>query len=121
SYAVYGNNASFFSKYGISTNYVFMSGLILSNALAGFSGFLFAQSNGFAELNMGLGKALLCITALILGKAIVREKRPLNIAIPGLGLLAYFTIQQLLLKIGFNLKYFTMLQACIVLLILISI
>jgi len=120
-YAVYGNNASFFSHYGIATSYIFMSGIILSNALAGFSGFLFAQSNGFAELNMGLGKALLCITALILGKAAVRKDKPLNLAMPVLGIVVYFIIQQLLLKIGFNLKYFTMLQAGIVLIILISI
>ena len=120
-YAVYGNNASFFSHYGVSTSYVFITGIILSNALAGFAGFLFAQSNGFAELNMGLGKALLCITALILGKAIVRYSKPLNIAIPVIGVVTYFSIQQTLLKIGFNLKYFTMFQACIVLIVIISI
>ena len=120
-YAVYGNNPSFFARYGIATDYVFMTGIMLSNALAGLSGFLCAQSNGFVELNMGLGKALLCITSLILGKAILRTKKPLNIAIPVAGVVCYFTIQQLLLKVGFNLKYFTAVQAFIVLIVLISI
>lgn len=117
-YAVYGNNPLFFKNYGISTTFVFISGIILANALAGLSGYLFAQSNNFVELNMGLGKALLCITAIILGKALVHIKRPFSILIPLVGTLAYFTLQQLLLKTGFNLKYFTAVQALLVLCIL---
>lgn len=117
--AVYGNNPHFFANYGISTAFVFMSGIVLANALAGLSGYLFAQSNNFVELNMGLGKALLCITALILGKAITSSKKPFSILIPIVGTGAYFTLQQLLLKVGFNLKYFTTMQAVIVLMILV--
>lgn len=118
SYAVYGNNPQFFENYGISTSFVFISGVMLANALAGISGYMFAQSNNFIELNMGLGKALLCITALILGKTIVRSKNPCSISIPVVGTVAYFTLQQLLLKIGFNLKYFTAVQALLILFIL---
>lgn len=118
SYAIYGNNTQFFGNYGISTSYVFMTGIMLSNALAGLSGYIFAQSNTFIELNMSLGKALLCITALILGKALVRSKKPFSVPIPIVGTFAYFTLQQLLLKVGFNLKYFTAVQAFLVLCIL---
>ena len=78
SYAVYGNNPQFFRNYGISTSFVFITGIMIANALAGLSGYLFAQSNSFIELNMGLGKALLCITALILGKSLVRTKKPFS-------------------------------------------
>lgn len=119
SFAVYGNNPHFFSNYGISTTYIFISGVMLSNALAGLSGYMFAQSNSFVEINMGLGKALLCITALILGKAIFKTKKPFSIMMPIVGTAAYFALQQLLLKVGFNLKYFTALQAIIVLIILV--
>ncbi len=115
SYAVYGNNPKFFRNYGVSTGSVFMSGIIISNALAGLSGYLCAQSNGFAEMNMGVGKVLLCITALILGKTMLNSKKPISILMPLCGILSYFALQQALLKIGFNLKYFTMLQALIVL------
>jgi len=118
SYAVYGNNPQFFGNYGISTSCVFITGIMLANALAGISGYIFAQSNNFIELTMGLGKALLCITALILGKAIVRSKKPFSIGIPVVGTAAYFALQQLLLKVGFNLKYFTAVQALLVLCIL---
>ncbi len=117
--AVYGNNPRFFKHYGINTAYVFISGIVLANALAGLSGYLFAQSNGFAEISMGFGKALLCITALILGKITGKMSKPLSIIVPIVGITAYFSLQQLLLKIGFNLKYFTMVQAILVLVVLI--
>lgn len=120
SYAVYGNNPLFFRNYAISTSCVFMTGVMIANALAGISGYMFAQSNSFVELNMGLGKSLLCITALILGKAIMPIKKPFSSLIPLCGTGAYFTLQQLLLKVGFNLKYFTAVQALLVLCILIS-
>lgn len=117
-FAIYGNNPYFFQHYGISIRYVFILGIILSNALAGLSGYLFAQSNGFADINMGFGKALLCITALILGKVITQQKKPISIGTPLVGGAAYFSLQQLLLKIGFNLKYFTTVQAIVTLCIL---
>ena len=119
SYAVYGNNPQFFSNYGISTSFVFVTGIMIANALAGLSGYLFAQSNSFIELNMGVGKVLLCITALILGKSLVSTKKPFSLYIPLVGTSAYFAMQQVLLKMGFNLKYFTAVQALLVLCILV--
>ena len=117
-YAIYGNNPNFFSHYGISGSYVFMNGIILGNALAGLSGYLFSQSSGFAEITMGSGKLLLCITVIILGKAVIGKRKSFSIAVPLFGICAYFMLQQMLLKLGFNLKYFTAVQACIVICIL---
>lgn len=118
-FATYGDNPSFFGHYNINTNYIFSRGIIISNALAGISGYLFAQSNGFVEIGIGVGKPLLCITALILGKTLLRIQYTVSLAVPLIGCVAYFTLQQLLLKVGFNLKYFTAVQACLVLLVLI--
>lgn len=42
-------------------------GLMLSNALASLSGVLSAQVNGFADINMGLGVALVSIGAVVIG------------------------------------------------------
>lgn len=118
-YAVYGKNNRFFSAYGISTSFVFVTGVMLANGLAGVSGYLFAQSNNFVELNMGFGKVLLAIAALVLGKALVRSEKPYTILMPIGGSVFYFACQQLLLKVGFNLKYFTAAQAAIVLCLLV--
>jgi len=118
SLAVFGNNPNFFANYGISSSYIFMIGIIIANALAGLSGYLFAQSNGFADINMGFGKLLLCVTALILGKSI--HHKTLSVITPIVGLFGYFTLQQLLLKVGFDLRYFTAVQALVIVIILIS-
>lgn len=117
SFAIFGYNPAFFAHFKISTGYVFMTGIIIANGLAGLAGFFFAQTNSLIELNMGVGKALFCITALILGKGILyRIHTSLSVPLFGLGL--YFFMQQLLLKIGFNLKYFMMIQSLVVLAIL---
>jgi len=117
SFAIYGNNPAFFANNKLSERYVVFSGIILGHALAGISGFLFAQSNGFVDLTMNFGILLLCLTALIIGKLCIKDHRP-NIVIPLLGIFAYFIIQQLLLRTGLNLKYFNAFQALCVLTIL---
>lgn len=119
SFAIYGNNNQFFKHYDISTTFVFMSGIIIANALAGVSGYLFAQSNGFLEINMGLGKILLCITAIILGKMLLYWHHSFSVLAPLGGTFIYFALQQLLLKAGLDLKYFILLQAIIILAILV--
>lgn len=118
SFFIYGNNPAFFSNYSISSKYVFCNGLLLANALAGLAGYCVAQSSSFVDINAGFGMALFSVTCLILGKAIVRCRLS-SILVPVVGVVVYCIIQQLLLKIGFNLKYFTMIQSAIVLGILI--
>ena len=119
-FAVYGDNPLFFKHHNISTNYVVIVGVGLANALAGLSGYLVAQSSGFVDIHAGSGMALFCISTLVLGKAACSFFKSFSIIIPVSGILGYCVIQQLLLKVGFNLKYFTMLQSFIVLLILIN-
>ncbi len=119
SLAVYGNNPRFFENYGISTRFIFISGVMISNGLAGLAGFFDAQASGFVDVNMGALKALFCITSIILGKTLVASDKPASIWVPIVGSFSYFIIIQLLLKINFNLKYFTMVNSLIVATILI--
>lgn len=118
SFFIYGNNASFFSNYGVSSRYIFCLGILIANALAGLSGYCVAQVSSFIDLSAGFGMALFSVTCLILGKAIVRC-RVSSIMVPIVGVFTYCFLQQFLLKIGFNLKYFTMIQSAIVLGVLI--
>lgn len=119
SFVIYGNNPSFFANYGISSKYVFCCALLLANALAGLSGYCVSQYSSFVDIGAGFGMALFSVTCLILGKALVRN-RLFSILVPVVGILVYCIIQQLLLKVGFNLKYFTMIQSALVLGILIN-
>jgi putative ABC transport system permease protein len=114
SFAIYGNNPEFFGSHKLSGKYVIFFGVILGHGLAGLSGFLFAQSNGFVDLTMNYGIILLCLTALMVGKLFVRINYP-NILLPIVGVITFFVIQQILLRVGLNLKYFNALQAIFVL------
>lgn len=113
---IYGNNPSFFSYFHQSTSYVYITGLAIANACAGVSGYLFAQTNGFVEINMGFGIVLLCITALIMGKTVITTSHAF-IGVPVIGLFLYTLLQQLLLRAGITSAYFTMIQATIILLL----
>jgi putative tryptophan/tyrosine transport system permease protein len=117
--AIIGNNGGFFKNYATSTNFVVIMGVMIGNALAGLSGYLFAQSNNFVEITIGQGKLLLCITSLILGKALLMRTARITLWVPVLGTGCYFMVQQLLLQGGFNLKYFTTVQALLVLIFII--
>lgn len=125
SFAIYGNNPRFFSYYHIATGYVFTAGLLVAHGCAGFCGALMVQSNGMADITMGFGMVLLCITALLLGRICRFSAKPLSILVPIIGTVLYFTIQQSLLVLAtrfalpFDTKYFTMVQSVIVALILI--
>lgn len=117
SFSIYGRNKKFFERHGISERYVFMMGVILSNGLVGISGFLCSYTQGFVDTGMGMGIALLALTALILGKVLLSQR--MTLYIPLVGTLAYFIIQQTLLHVGFDLKFFTTVQALLVLFILV--
>ncbi|MBI2353288.1 hypothetical protein HYV11_03555 [Candidatus Dependentiae bacterium] len=112
--AIYGNNKSFLKNYHINQSYVVTIGLLISNGLAGISGYMVAQNNGIVDLNMGTGISLLCLSSLILGKSIRGVYKPIQASIPFLGTGGYFLIQAFLLKMGFHLQYFTIIQAIMV-------
>lgn len=117
SLAIYGNNPQFFRHHSISGRYIVFLGVILGHGCAGISGFLFAQSNGFVDLTMNFGVILLCLTAIMIGKFFLSTHRP-HLLVPLLGVAAFFLIQQSLLRIGLNLKYFNTFQALFILVIL---
>ncbi len=116
--AIFGNNPNFFNHHQISSGYVMFFALLMGHGLAGISGLLFAQSNGFVDLSMNFGVVLLCLAALTVGKLMVRTHIP-EVLLPILGITSYFLMQQTLLKIGFNLKYFNAFQAIFLMAILI--
>ncbi len=120
SFVIFGNNPEFFKHFQISTDYVFIMGVVIANGFSGLAGFFFAQTNSLVEMNMGVGKALFCITVLIVGKAFVRNAKN-SILVPISGIIFYFGLQQLLLKVGFNLKYFTMVQSLLVFVVLLTV
>lgn len=114
--AAYGYNNHFFKHYGISSHFIFIAGLMLSNASAGLSGYLVAQSNGYLDVSMGFGLPLMCLSVLMLGSLVTYARNTITLAVPLIGLICYLLVQQLLLYVGFTSLYFSTAQALIILL-----
>ena len=66
-----GDNEFMVRSKGINTNWVFIIGIGLSNALIAFSGAMVAQSQGFADVSMGIGMIITALAALIIGESFV--------------------------------------------------
>jgi len=111
--AVYGINKKFFRYHRMDGAYVYTTGVIIAHALAGLSGYLFAQSNNFVDATSGNGMVLLVVTCLIMGKLFIKKQR-WAIFSPLCGVIFYLLIQQLLLKCGFDLKLFPLVQALVI-------
>jgi putative ABC transport system permease protein len=112
--ALYGDNIHFLKSYRMNQSYVVIAGMAIGNALAGISGYMVAQSNGFVDTMMGVGLPLVCLSSLIIGKTICYSSKPIQMGSAVVGVIGYFVIQKILLKSGFDLRYFTTIQAIIV-------
>lgn len=117
--AVYGDNHYFLKNYRMNQSYVVITGMAISGGLAGISGYMVAQNNGFADSTMGVGLPLFCLSSLIIGRSLYLSRKPIAILSPFVGIIGYFMIQVALLKIGFDLRYFTSVQAILIAVLLI--
>lgn len=66
-----GDNEFMVRSQGVNTDWVFIIGIGLSNALIAFSGSMVAQSQGFADVSMGIGMIITALAALIIGESFV--------------------------------------------------
>lgn len=69
-----GNNARMARAQGINDDHMIWLGLGVSNGLVGLSGALFAQLNGFADINMGIGTIITGLAAVIVGEALFKTQ-----------------------------------------------
>lgn len=116
-FSIYGKQPEFFDAHQISRRFVLLSGILTGHSLAALSGSLFAITSGILDVTMNFGVLLLCLVSLIIGKQIQRRELP-KIAVPLFGIACYFLMQQMLLRVGLNLKYFNGFQAGVIFLIL---
>lgn len=69
-----GANARMARAQGIASGMFILAGMALSNALVALAGSLFAQSQGSADVTMGVGVIVVGLAAVIGGEAIVRPR-----------------------------------------------
>lgn len=94
--AILGKTAEFYRTLGLS----------ISNALATLTGTISAQVNGFADINMGFGVALVGIGAIVIGRHILIHNNSFNtfkeIFSCFIGILFYFITLSILLRVGID-------------------
>ena len=68
-----GDNPQMIKSLGINIDLIKILGLMLSNGLVALSGSLFAQFQGFSDINMGIGTLVLGIASIIIGISMFKE------------------------------------------------
>lgn len=102
-FIVTGDNPQMARSLGIKTDRMVIWGLMISNGLVGICGALIAQSNGYADLNMGIGTIVIALASIIIGE-VVFKNLTLNqrlIAVI-LGSIIYRLLLLLVLQLGFS-------------------
>ena len=65
-----GFNPQMIRAQGVDTNVMLLLGLFFSNALVAVAGSLVAQSNGFADVGMGVGTIVIGLASVIIGEVL---------------------------------------------------
>lgn len=114
-----GNNPQMARAQGINTNNMIILGLVISNGLVAFCGSLIAQSQSFADVQMGIGSIVIGLASVIIGEVIFGKKNFFNRLISlVMGAITYRIIIALVLKMGMpanDLKLFTAITVAIAL------
>lgn len=70
-----GSNARMARAQGVATGRMILLGMAISNALVALAGALFAQSQGGADISMGIGTIVIGLAAVIVGESILPSRR----------------------------------------------
>ncbi|HWK61149.1 MAG TPA: ABC transporter permease [Eoetvoesiella sp.] len=70
-----GSNPRMARSQGVATGAMVLAGLAISNALCALAGALFAQSQGGADISMGIGTIVIGLAAVIVGESIFPSRK----------------------------------------------
>lgn len=114
----FGDNPKLMEHQGYASEGIRMLGLCLSNLLYALSGIMVAQSQGYADVNMGFGVALVGIGSILIGHQLFQSLKLLDAAYfaPCLqiiacvsGIFLYMLLTQILLSLDLNPIYLKLL------------
>ena len=113
-----GSNPAMSRAQGINTNFNIVLGLAVSNGLVALSGALLSQYQGFADVGMGRGGAIVIgLAAVIIGEALfsrIFHNFALKMVSVSLGAIIYYIVIQLVLTLGFDANLLKLLSASVV-------
>lgn len=70
-----GSNPRMARSHGVNTGAMVLLGMAVSNALVALAGALFAQTQGGADISMGIGTIVIGLAAVIVGESILPSRR----------------------------------------------
>lgn len=76
-----GSNPRMARSHGVATGTMVLVGMAISNALCALAGALFAQSQGGADISMGIGTIVIGLAAVIVGESILPSRRMMIITL----------------------------------------
>ncbi|MDW5318370.1 ABC transporter permease subunit [Rhizobium sp. PL01] len=96
-----GANADMAEAQGINVWAATIAGVGLAGAAAGFGGGLITQSQGFADVSMGIGVLINGLAALMIGEAIIGKQTLVRqLLAPFIGAIVYYQLVSLCLAAG---------------------
>lgn len=114
-----GNNETMVRAQGVNSERMKIIGLSISNALVALSGFLVAQLQGFADINMGIGIVILGLGAVMIGDTFMNWLGKNSIAWRIIGVIAGTILFRLILagslSLGLNPNLLKLITALFVL------
>ena len=112
-----GSNERMACAQGINTNLRKIMGLMISNGIVAFASALYAQYQGFADVNAGRGAIVIGLAAVIIGEVAFSKLRKNFACVLGtvaLGAIVYYVVIQIVLWLGLDSNYLKLLSAVVV-------
>lgn len=112
-----GSNPNMARAQGINTDFSKILGLMLSNGLVALASGLYAQYQGFADVNAGRGAIVIGLAAVIIGQVVfgkIRTGFAFKLLSVALGAIIYYLVLQLVLWMGLNSNDLKLLSALVV-------
>jgi putative tryptophan/tyrosine transport system permease protein len=99
-----GDNDQMIRALGVNVDAMIVTGLALANGLAALAGALYAQYQGFADIQTGIGMILVGLASVIIGEALVGGGQHVGLAIAGtlMGSLFFSLLEALCLRCGLD-------------------
>ena len=116
-----GSNPNMSRAQGINTNVMKVIGLIISNGIVAFASGLYAQYQGFADVNAGRGAIVIGLAAVIIADVIfgkIKGNFAFHLGSVALGAIIYYIVLQIVMWLGLNSNDLKLISAIIVALFL---
>ena len=111
-----GSNQNMSRAQGINTDFTKILGLMISNGIVAFASGLYAQYQGFADVNAGRGAIVIGLAAVIIGEVVFGKisQNGFKLFSVAFGAIIYYLVLQVVLWMGLNSNDLKLLSALVV-------